>query len=1048
LSKDNGLTDMDTGERAPIRWRDTIQFRLLIGLGIAALAVIASNSILIQFVAQRIMYGHNITNVLERGEALVYAVETEIAFADALAESIAHATEMLSDETGIIEDVITNILKPDGYDKLIAGGGIWPEPFALDTTKERLGMFWARDQSGELKFINAYNTSEEGYHNEPWYFPTRHRTSDRCLWSASYIDPFSLVPMVTCSVGMYRNGEFFGVATADIRMEGLRQFLIGETKPLGGYVILLDRENKIISFPDPTWSIKRFAGENGQYTTRTITISELAEAHPDYRALATAMTDIDREIVQSAQKSNPDRFSALKSEFENHHDKIPPEAADFLAAVLIDPVDRARGQAVLKKTLQLDMEPVLGEPVLASVMLMPSTYWKVIIVTPVRLPAEDAEQVAGQVIEYFVFILIAAIILGYLFVGRYVAMPLRRMTQQLKAVPENELGEDAMLDDSDRTELGELAYRFNKRTRALQDMRNQIHQQAEERRQVERQRQISEERFRSLAESAPDGIVSADGDGLIVIWNPAAKAIFGFDAEDMIGKPLSELLDVQGTQVLAAFIARVVRTTDAGTPVSGPCEVSAKHKNESWIEVEMSLSSWVSSEGVFVTAYFRDLSQRRETEEQIRFLAHHDSLTKLPNRTLFRDRLHQALAISRRTRSKVALMLLDLDNFKVINDSLGHGIGDGLLKEVAARLVAQERETDTVARLGGDEFALILPQIRRADDAIMIAERIIDRIAAPYEIEGNAMHVGTSIGITIFPEDGTDADTMIGNADMAMYQAKAEGKNTYRFYVEEMNANLIERKEMLEDMRQALQNDEFELYYQPQVHLGNHGVVGAEALLRWKCPKRGFVSPADFVPIAEQGGLIIPLGEWVIRAACRQIAAFDAAGMPMVRIAVNISTLQFRQKDLVDTVHAILKETQISPDRLEFEITESVVMADLESSIDMMKRLDEIGIRLAIDDFGTGYSSLSYLKRFPIQKLKIDQSFVQDVEESTDSEAIVNAIIGLGISMNLTTVAEGVETQAHLDLMRTAGCDLVQGYFFGRPMPSDEFSIWMREWAA
>lgn len=1047
MAKEDHLTTPSAEKRAPTRWRDTIQFRLLIGLGAAALAVVVANSVLIQFVAQRIMYDHNIGDVLDRGESLVYAVESEIAFADSLAESIAHATEALPNELDLLEDVITNILKPGGHEDLIAGGGIWPEPFVFDPAKERAGMFWVRDEYGALQFVDAFNTSDRGYHNEPWYVPTMYRTDDRCLWSASYIDRHTMAPMVTCSVAMYRDDDFLGVATTDIRMEGLRRFLDARTKPMGGYAIVLDRENKIISFPDPAISTKQFVSEDGQNLARSISIDELAVSHPDYKPIATAMRDIDQAIVQSAKTLNPDSFESLRENFRTRLQAIPEEAADYLVAVLIDPIDKGRGQVVQKQTLQLETEHILGEPALASIMLMPSTYWKIIILTPLRLPAEDAERVAGQVIEYFVFILIAAIIIGYLVVGRYVAVPIRKMAQQLKAVPETELGSAALLDDSDRSELGELAYRFNKRTRSLLDMRTQIQEEAEERKIAEKQREVSEERFRALADSAPDAIISADGDGLIVTWNPAAKVIFGYDTGDMIGKPIADMLDVQGTQALAEFIARVGRI-ERGAPFSGPKEVSAKSKDESWVEVEMSLSSWVTSEGAFVTAFFRDLSQRRETEEQIRFLAHHDSLTRLPNRTLFRDRLHQALAISKRTRSKVALMLLDLDNFKVINDSLGHGIGDGLLKEVASRLVAQERETDTVARLGGDEFALILPQIRRSDDAVMIAERIIDRIAAPYSIEGNAMQIGTSIGITIFPEDGTDVETMIGNADMAMYQAKAEGRNTFRFYVEEMNTNLVERKEMLEDMREALENDDFELYYQPQVHLGNHGVVGAEALLRWKCPKRGFVSPADFVPIAEQGGLIIPLGEWVIRAACRQIAAFDSAGMPMVRIAVNISTLQFRQKDLVDTVQSILKETQIAPDRLEFEITESVVMADLESSIDMMKRLDDLGIRLAIDDFGTGYSSLSYLKRFPIQKLKIDQSFVQDVEKDSDSEAIVNAIIGLGISMNLTTVAEGVETQAHLDLMRAAGCDLVQGYFFGRPMPSSDFAAWMHDWAA
>lgn len=1048
MNQNDDQTRLEAPNRAPTRWRNTIQFRLLVGLGCAALAVVVASSVLIQGVAQRIMLSHNIEDVLERGESLIYALETEVAFADSLAESIARATEALPNDQVLLKSVISNILTPRGREHLVAGGGIWPEPYAFDSTKERSAFFWIREETGGLRFIDAYNTSLPDYHNDTWYVPTAYQADDRCLWSASYVDSFTLDPMVACSVPMHRGDVFQGVATVEIRMEGLRGFLEDHTRPLGGYAIILDRDNNIIAFPDRSASIEQFTDDNSQTLARSLSIDELATMYPDYRLIADAMHQMDEDIVSKAASTDPARFRELKETLADRMEHMPENRVALLAAMLTDHFGAGRrGQAALKRTQELPSDYRLGEPALASIMLMPSTFWKVIIITPLRLPAESAERFAGNVIQYFILVLIAAIIVGYLIVGRYVAAPIRNMAQQLKSIPEHELGDAALLDEKDTSELGELAYRFNKRTRALMEMREQIQRGAEERMRAEKQRELSEERFRALADSAPDGIISADGNGLIITWNPAAKVIFGYDAEDMIGKPIGNLLDLQGAQILAEFVALMHKTRHS-QPAFSPKDVTAKHKNNESVEVEMSLSSWVTSEGTFVTAFFRDLSQRRETEEQIRFLAHHDSLTRLPNRTLFRDRLHQALAISRRTNSKVALMLLDLDNFKVINDSLGHGVGDELLKEVANRLLAQERETDTVARLGGDEFALILPQIRRSEDAVVIAERIIERIAAPLSIEGNTVQVGTSIGITIFPDDGNDAETMIGNADMAMYQAKAEGRNTYRFYVEEMNSDLIARKEMLEDMRLALKNDEFELYFQPQVDLTGHNVVGAEALLRWHCPKRGFVSPLDFVPIAEQGGLIIPLGEWVIRAACRQIAAFDTMGLSMVRIAVNISTLQFRQKDLVDTVKSILAETRIQPERLEFEITESVVMADLESSVNMMTQLDEIGIRLAIDDFGTGYSSLSYLKRFPIQKLKIDKTFVQDVEEDSDSEAIVNAIVGLADSMKLTTVAEGVETQAQLDLMRLAGCDLVQGFFFGRPMPARDFARWMRDWAA
>ena len=434
----------------------------------------------------------------------------------------------------------------------------------------------------------------------------------------------------------------------------------------------------------------------------------------------------------------------------------------------------------------------------------------------------------------------------------------------------------------------------------------------------------------------------------------------------------------------------------------------------------------------------RQIKEKKQVERQLRYLALHDPLTGLPNRSLFQDRLQQAVSMAKRGQHKFAVCFMDLDHFKIINDTLGHEIGDELLKRVAQRITQVEREVDTVARLGGDEFALIINKIQSNSDVVNISQRIMESIHLPIMIDNNNIQIGTSIGITIYPDDALDAKKLLRNADIAMYQAKEDGRNTTRFFIGEMNTLLQSRKQTLIDLQSSLINNDFELYYQPIFDIETMEMVSFEALIRWHHPEKGLVPPDQFIPIAEQSGLINELGTWVLNETCRQIKIFNREGIFPSRIAVNISPVQFRRAHFLEETLDILNTQGVASHSIELEITEGMVMNDVNQATVTMQNLYDAGFSLSIDDFGTGYSSLSYLKRFPIQKVKIDRSFITDLETDSDNRAITIAIIQMGHSLGLKVLAEGVENKAQLTFLHEQQCDLVQGYYSGKPMPAAE----------
>lgn len=453
----------------------------------------------------------------------------------------------------------------------------------------------------------------------------------------------------------------------------------------------------------------------------------------------------------------------------------------------------------------------------------------------------------------------------------------------------------------------------------------------------------------------------------------------------------------------------------------------------------------------------QDVTERRQAESQIYYLAYYDSLTRLPNRNMFQDRLTHALTGVGRTKGLGAVLLLDLDRFQRINDTLGHSGGDRLLQAVADRLREQLRKSDTVARhspsdsgptiarLVGDEFSLLLTNLSSQRTPARIAERLLEALALPFRIGGHDVVVTASIGISLFPTDGTTVDSLLGSAEAALHAAKDKGRNAYQYYSHSMNAEATARLELENGMRKALEQGEFTLYYQPRLDLSIWQITGAEALIRWKHPERGLILPAEFIPVAEETGLIGPIGEWVLHSACEQVVAWQREGLPPIRVAVNVSALQFQRGDLVETVQDALQAAGAAPRYLELELTESALMREADTAEGVLKRLKALGIHIAMDDFGTGYSSLSYLMRFPIDTIKIDRSFITDLSQETEAAAIVTAIIALGHSLKRRVLAEGVETEDQMNFLWRHGCDDVQGFLFGRPLPADQFAALLRD---
>ena len=548
------------------------------------------------------------------------------------------------------------------------------------------------------------------------------------------------------------------------------------------------------------------------------------------------------------------------------------------------------------------------------------------------------------------------------------------------------------------------------------------------------------QRLLAILDSTPDVVATFKADGELVYLNPAGRRLIGLGYDDPIaGAFIQDLVTVRNREVLDKEALPIALST-------GFWSGELSFLNHSGLEVSLlqQLIAHPRSDGEprYLSAVGRDISERKQYEQELAYQATHDQLTGLANRTLFEDRLEQAIHHARRNGTLVAVMFIDLDNFKLVNDSMGHAVGDRLLGEIARRLQTHLREGDTKARLGGDEFAVILEDLSDPDDAVPIVRGLSDMLRRPIHLNGQEFVVTASIGIGLFPIDGCSTETLLMHADIAMYQAKAAGRNSYCFYSADMNEHAEERLSMEQDLRHTIERGQLELFYQPVVSGTSEAVIGCEALLRWRHPSKGLIPPDQFIPVAEESGLIVPIGEWVIRGALKQLRVWRRAGLELPRMAVNVSAKQLRSTDLFEAIRKALADTEVEGEALEVELTEgSILHGGGEAARDILEQIRALGVKLVADDFGTGYSSLSYLKVFRFDKVKIDRSFVRDVPADPGDAAITRAIIAMARAFEASVVAEGVETEEQARLLQEFGCNELQGYLYSRPLPAEEFEI-------
>ena len=559
----------------------------------------------------------------------------------------------------------------------------------------------------------------------------------------------------------------------------------------------------------------------------------------------------------------------------------------------------------------------------------------------------------------------------------------------------------------------------------------------------------SERLHRYIVNKSPDIVYILDGNGRFTFINERIETLLGYTTEEVIGKHYTELIHDDDLEK-AEFKFNERRT---GTRSGINIELKLKCKNNLYsrsfdnrilpIEVNsmgVYSSLETKSDQNFIGTYgiARDITDRIEAEEMILFQAYHDMLTHLPNRTLLKDRLNQAISIANRNNKHLSIMLLDLDRFKMINDTLGHAIGDHLLRSVAMRLRHCLREGDTLARIGGDEFTLLLPEVKSKDEAGVIAEKVIKSLKLPFKIENHELFISASIGISHYPDDGHTMESLMKHADIAMYSVKGRGKNDYRFYNDNMIEAYSKHLSMENDLRRALEDNQFRNFYQPQIDIETNKIIAMEALIRWQHPDRGLISPNEFIGFAEETRLIKQIGNWALANACSELKHWRTMGITDTRVSVNVSAVQLEQDDFVDFVLETLKQNQIPGDSLEIEITENTLMHDADDGINKLRELSDHGIKIAIDDFGTGYSSLNYLKRLPLDTLKIDQSFVHDISNNQEDPSIIKAIIAMAEGLNLNLISEGVENEAQLEMLKSWNCKVMQGYLFSHPIPSDD----------
>ena len=996
---------------ARVPFRRSLQLKVLVGvlLGVAMML----SAVLLVFYAQGYQLLRERESALASSAAQRLASEMgqQLALAEGVAASLANLGELLPKDAALWQALIPNLIDLEQHGDLIAGGGIWPEPGAFAPGVARRSFFWGRNADGRLAYYDDYNRADgPGYHQEEWYVPARYQRPGQCYWSRSYQDPYTGEPMVTCSVPMWHAAQFTGVSTVDLRLSGLQQFLANRGSALHGYAFAIDRNGVFITIP------QGFGRETGHSLrpSAALALGGMASELPEFAELADFLRP------QPALADTP-ALSERAQALDAASPAIDASEALRIARQLAD----AGSSAAVVRQGTLATDAFLHEPVLVTALQFPGNHWQLAVVQPARLVHEAVMAVIVRVTLALALAILVVIVGAGWMVRQYLVAPIRTMAHQL-ALAEPAAG--VQLDARREDELGLLARVFNTYANQLASSHEQL--------------LASARQFKSVTELQHDALIQMDDDGLIRTLNRSGEQMFGWREAEVCGQYFHRLLpwdprnEALETPSEGAYGNRVA---------SRILHLSARRRDGSEFPADVSVSYWRGPDGGLYNIQISDETERRQAEAQVRQLATHDTLTGLPNRALFNDRLQQATLQCVRNEGLLALLFLDLDHFKLANDSLGHTVGDALLKAVAQRLQGCVDAGDTVARLGGDEFAILLPEPGEPAAAAALAARVIEVIGLPFDLDGQRVHVGVSVGVTLCPNDDVDAEQLLRKADLAMYHAKAEGRNTYRFFTERLHVELLERKALLDDLARALNQREFVLHYQPVMNLRLGRVDAIEALLRWQHPTLGLVGPDRFIPLAESSGMIVALGSWVIERAIHDLAELDRSAGEPLRLAINLSLVQFRDADLVHTVQRALAAAALPAARIEFELTESVLMDDRDRGIHTLTRLRELGVGLVIDDFGTGYSSLAHLRQFPVQKLKIDKSFVRGVATDAGAAAICRSVVGLGHNLGLQVVAEGVESAADLGCIRELQCEYAQGFYYSHALPLAELQRWLAQ---
>ncbi len=1000
---------MSPGPRTAVPFGRSLQTKVMAGVFVGLLALIGLMLLIFYWRGYELLMAREQAQATSATQRLGEEVRQQLTLAEGVAASLANLGEKLPKQVPVWREVIPQVLDLEQRADLIAGGGLWPEPYAFDSESERRSFFWGRNEGGALEYFDEYNDPDgPGYHGEEWYVPARFQSPGRCYWSRSYRDPYTDEPMVTCTVAMHDGDRFSGVSTVDLRLTGLQQFVAERGAALGGYAMVVDRNGVFITLPpafDDQAQLQRLS--------ESLSVNSLAAEIPRFAAMAdflsepiaagpATMAGVAEQIVDSAVQIEMDEARRIVSQLADSRVKLPPVRQE----VLVD-------------------DPFLGEPVVATTLSFPGVHWQLVLVQPSRLVHEAVLSVITPVAWPLGLSMVMVVGFAALVARQTLVNPIRNMAAQLRQSDDSPT--PGHVDVPSRDELGLLASTFNLYAERLAKSHEQL--------------RASADQFRSVTALLHDALIQVDDQGSIISVNPAAVRTFGLTADELRGRPLTDLMsgDPRSDDRSTAAGASEARKTRSAGRVR---EMTARRGDGANFPAEVSVSYWRGETGGVYNIQVRDVTERRRAEEEVRRLATHDTLTGLPNRVLFQDRLQQAIQQSTRSKRMLALLFLDLDHFKLANDSLGHAVGDTLLRAVAERLLACVGGDGSVARLGGDEFAILLPSQLEASEAAEMANRIIAALEPPFNLDGHMLQVGVSIGVTLCPNDGKDADQLLRKADLAMYDAKAQGRNTYRFFTESLRTELLARSALLQDLKQAALADQLLLHYQPIVSTRSGRVLAVEALLRWQHPERGLVGPEEFVPLAERSGLIVPIGQWVIDRALGELALLSASD-PMLRLAINLSLAQFSDPGLVDWLASCLRKHAVEAERLELELTETALLHDLEHGLRTMQELRDLGVSLVIDDFGIGYSSLAYLKRFPVEKLKIDRSFILGVADDSESATICRAVIGMGRNLGLLLVAEGVENEADLEFVFEHGVDYVQGYYYTPPLPAAALRSWM-----